>query len=1253
MRSLFTILLLASCCSIRAQQITAVEYFFDNDPGFGNGAQLPVNAAALDATFSFNAAGLPAGVHSLYVRLKNSDNKWSTLYQTLVLTPNDATLSSNITAAEYYFDSDPGFGNALPLSINAGHSLDSTVVFNTGNLAAGNHSLCLRLKNSLNVWSTVYQSNVLITGGNAGPASLVSAEYFYDNDPGFGNGAILPLSGAAIDSTVKFNTAGLLPGIHTLYVRLKNSNNNYSFAYEGNVSVFAGTDSLPKINSLQIAADTISNISTIALNLKAVLDTVVSLPVADNGGDSTVLALQLKDQSGQQSDAALATISLCDLYKPQGGFRSVQYGSTFTLIDTSKFNTSGQIRWLVNDVLFDSTYTTNYNFPAGTVGSVTIKEITGTGCRVDTVQKVLSMPGIEKYAPYFGSYGSDYNLTLFGGGLDSSIDVYLQKGSTIIRPYLKIPHDNNRSLLAVFDFHGTPKTYGYPEIKDDYVLHVVYANNYQYSDSTKKITIFQQEDNTYLKCLAIRYGESCNPILDPGPHLYMRTQDPDFLPKDTLVEPYFASDLTGDANMRVGAWTTFTLSITNTSSIVAKGIPFTIMVPASFDIDTTILNIFTENPGLRDSVSIITEIDTIINGRHLQYKLLAMIYPALGPGETGYFPLKVRTSSDSAYHIYYSIDKRMYGSPMTDLWGPCWGAVWDIGIGFIPGVGCVYAAGSLINDGVTAAYNGINPTSSWFGVGLNIAATAVSCIPGGSIIGQFSKGFAAEVGFFKNTIKEVEAATYVADKGLGTISAANGAANSTDPCAPKNQKPKGKPGKPFFSLDPNRITGNSDYDTVRHYINNFSPQQYNVSFENKATATANAQHVFVIDTLDINKFITYTLINSSFTIGDSIYYLPAFRSSLTRDVKLKNRNDMKVRFVADFDKDKGILRTDFISIDTAGHLWPENSPDGFLPPDIDGIQGTGSISYSVYAKNYNTNDSFSNRANIYFDSNPPILTNTWGNIIDTTRPFSKVVNSIPVSDSTVKLVMQHSDPGSGIDYISFYLKKAGDSVFRKSGYAVGDTILFKGDPGATYSVFTRATDHVGNIEQKDSVADFTVTLATVVPVRLLSFTGRVVGKNEVQLDWVTTNEINSDRFDVERSANGINFSKIGTVAANNNGAVTNRYTLTDPSPLAGNNFYRLKEIDLNGRFIYSPVVKINFSGSGYVSVSPNPASDFVEVRTDAKINAVQLIDGSGKLTRTWLPSLTNKYSLTGISSGLYYLKLLMVNEVQTYRLVID
>ena len=183
--------------------------------------------------------------------------------------------------------------------------------------------------------------------------------------------------------------------------------------------------------------------------------------------------------------------------------------------------------------------------------------------------------------------------------------------------------------------------------------------------------------------------------------------------------------------------------------------------------------------------------------------------------------------------------------------------------------------------------------------------------------------------------------------------------------------------------------------------------------------------------------------------------------------------------------------------------------------------------------------------------------------------------------------------------------------------------------------------------------------ASPVPVTSLSFTG-YEKKNAAILNWTTTTENNTLGFEVEKSFDGASFSKIGYLKAAGNSSVNRNYLLTDPAKLSTIQFYRLKQIDLDGRSVYSNIVaikKTNTSQMGIVSVS-NPFKEKVKIIfTEApQNNAVfELYDASGKMVMNTqqqvYSSITEIIVPAKLSKGNYFLRILVNDMVFNEQLI--
>lgn len=209
------------------QSITDIEYFYNTDPGFGNGTAVTVNTntGTLTQTVSLPVGSSLSGFNTLYLRAKDDNNTWS-LYDNRVFYVTElASISgaTNITAAEYFFNTDPGFGNATAISVDSNSGeLTQTVSLPVGNTLTGFNTLYIRTQDDLGTWS-LYDTRVFyITNQEAGTGAttIAAAEYFFNTDPGFGNGTSISVDANTGDLTqVLALNIGNLEGFNNLYIR--------------------------------------------------------------------------------------------------------------------------------------------------------------------------------------------------------------------------------------------------------------------------------------------------------------------------------------------------------------------------------------------------------------------------------------------------------------------------------------------------------------------------------------------------------------------------------------------------------------------------------------------------------------------------------------------------------------------------------------------------------------------------------------------------------------------------------------------------------------------------------------------------------------------------------------------------------------------------------------------------------------------------------------------------------------------------
>lgn len=164
--------------------------------------------------------------------------------------------------------------------------------------------------------------------------------------------------------------------------------------------------------------------------------------------------------------------------------------------------------------------------------------------------------------------------------------------------------------------------------------------------------------------------------------------------------------------------------------------------------------------------------------------------------------------------------------------------------------------------------------------------------------------------------------------------------------------------------------------------------------------------------------------------------------------------------------------------------------------------------------------------------------------------------------------------------------------------------------------FTYAYLDAGN-EEDPTPATYTINMSTVLATTLSSFTGRSTDLGNV-LSWTSYEDAAAITFTVERSADGTNFTPIGSVSGTGGGTTVND-TYTDNTPLPTTNYYRLEWTDGSGNIAYSNIVTLGASSASTVlDLTPNPFRDQVTVRLSlptAEPVVIRVLDSRGMLLR--------------------------------------
>jgi hypothetical protein len=182
-----------------------------------------------------------------------------------------------------------------------------------------------------------------------------------------------------------------------------------------------------------------------------------------------------------------------------------------------------------------------------------------------------------------------------------------------------------------------------------------------------------------------------------------------------------------------------------------------------------------------------------------------------------------------------------------------------------------------------------------------------------------------------------------------------------------------------------------------------------------------------------------------------------------------------------------------------------------------------------------------------------------------------------------------------------------------------------------------------------------------LPLQLISFKGRN-NDNDIQLSWIAENEINFNHYELQRSSDVTSFSTIALVLASGKTG-QNLYGYTDKSVNASSIiYYRLKMIDRDGTYKYSPILSFRFDGTSKISVFPNPVrSEFTISMQGVKpgMYRIEMLNSSGQvqsIKQSFIEgSYTEKMYRKSLPSGMYLLRITDIksNKTENFSLILQ
>ena len=917
----------------------------------------------------------------------------------------------------------------------------------------------------------------------------------------------------------------------------------------------------------------------------------------------------------------------------------------------------------------------------------------------DTALAEITIKGIDSYTPGQAGSGGNVAMQILGGGLDTTVQVSLIKGSTMLVPFAKHTNNKGNILTAEFDLHAAD------------------TGLYDVQISVPGIDVIN-----YPKGFAV----------------------------DTLIYPYAWSAIQGPGLWRTNRPNRFNLLVGNTGNINAAGVvvglvwskntqlqwEWPLYKPAFTGVDSLVdeSTIYTvdrsEFQYIFDSLITVTPIDTF-QGKPFDGYITYLMVPYIPPGQVVSYPF-FATAIVPGDVTFMSFTHRpnMFGSPATGVYTDYTNAVGtelldaaDMAAGktnnplFISFTKTAKVGEKHMRSAATAAgkkfwgwYDGYETNDAailqdWLketeanneyalqqflqAAGdltlkaavnrakkiqerLNFANQYMARRPDMSpemferyvdYINRTGKQIAGiDVSRLTKLKKLYDEAKYGA-KLSKKLDLLQEIINNTPALQAQRKylekhlddnffhdKLDRKPTRAVTSIDPNALYGPVGFGAAG-YLNHSNTQHFMVAFENMSTATAAAQVVRIMDTIDTRVFDMASFSFGPFSIGSRQYRVPPGRKTLAMQVVLSPTMQVRVNAIAH--TSTGVVEWQFTAIDPATGGFPQL--EGFLPPNVNMPEGEGSVSYFIAPKpGLPSGTVLQSRATIVFDDNEPIATNIWSNSLDTQAPQSQLQAQAATGDSTVHLQLSGTDAGAGLYAYAVYISD-NNGPWLRLGSTTADTLRFEGEYDHTYRFYVTATDSVGNEETKPTIPEATLTLTRPLPVHFIRFEGQTLHQANL-LQWATATEQHNLGFTLEYSTNGTAFVPIAWVpsqAANGNSSTLLQYAYThnNPPPKA---WYRLVQQDVDGKKQYSTTILLRQPVHvASLTLFPNPATTQLTLLGQG-ISQVRVFDAKGTVLQANQYRQVHQVSLPlQYPPGLYWVDVWGNGWKETRKLIIE
>lgn len=228
----------------------------------------------------------------------------------------------------------------------------------------------------------------------------------------------------------------------------------------------------------------------------------------------------------------------------------------------------------------------------------------------------------------------------------------------------------------------------------------------------------------------------------------------------------------------------------------------------------------------------------------------------------------------------------------------------------------------------------------------------------------------------------------------------------------------------------------------------------------------------------------------------------------------------------------------------------------------------------------------------------------------------------------------------------------GDFTVSNDSYTPtnGDEATIITSGSSVVSTFSNSEDNTWFAEYNlPNSGDFTIVYGSILPVELNSFQGQPTSAGNL-LNWRTASEENNEGFEVQKSKDAMDWESIGFVEGKGTTVGFNSYEFVDRFPFLEQNYYRLKQMDYDGKFAFSNIISIKTTQkANEIRIYPNPTTGKIEI-TAVEEGQITILNSFGAIVKETAMT-TSTLDISALPSGIYFISINAGNQIITERII--